>query len=214
MPKIRHYYLLFIMICTFYFLRVNSYSLPLKGKTIYIDPGHGGVDSGTKYKDILEKNINLELSYLLKYSLENKGAKVYMTRYDDYDLSSIGVSRRKKSDFDNRISLINNSDADMYISIHLNYIDSSRWSGVQIFYDDINSNNIKLAASIQSIFNNKRKISPIKDKYMYKRINKVGVLAELGFLSNSNDRYILLDKNKRINLINNITKGIISYYNK
>lgn len=210
--KIGYYYLLILLLCAFNFFKVNSYSLPLKGKTIYIDPGHGGVDCGTKYKDILEKDINLELSYLLKHSLENKGAKVYMTRYDDYDLSSIGASRRKKSDFDNRIKLINNSDADMYISIHLNYIDSSRWSGVQIFYDDINSNNNKLASSIQNMFNNNRKISIIKDKYMYKRINKVGVLAELGFLSNSTDRSILLDDKKRDDVINKVTEGIINYY--
>ena len=214
MSKWRYYYLLIVFLCLFNFIKVSSYKLPLKGKIIYIDPGHGGIDCGAKYKDILEKDINLELSYLLKYSLENKGAKVYMTRYDDYDLSSIGVSRRKKSDFDNRISLINNSDADLYISIHLNSITSSKWRGVQIFYDNNNDENVLLAKSIQKVFNNNRKISIINGKYMYKRINKVGILAELGFLSNSSDRDILLDSNKRMNIINKLTDGIINYYNR
>lgn len=211
--KLGYYVLLILFVCTFNFIKVNSYSLPLKGKTIYIDPGHGGVDSGAKYRDILEKDINMELSYLLKYSLENKGAKVYMTRYDDYDLSSIGVSRRKKSDLDNRINLINNSDADMYISIHLNSIESSKWNGVQIFYDNINTDNKKLAKLVQSNFDSNRKISIIKGKYMYSRIKKVGILAELGFLSNSKDREVLLNKNKRVELINKLTDGIVSFYN-
>lgn len=43
MPKKRHYYfLLIIFICTFNFIRVNSYNVPLRGKVIYLDPGHGG----------------------------------------------------------------------------------------------------------------------------------------------------------------------------
>ena len=209
--KIGYYYLLILLLCTFNFFKVHSYSLPLKGKKIYIDAGHGGVDSGAKYKELLEKDINLELSYLLKYSLENKGAKVYMTRYDDCDLSSINVTRRKRSDLYNRVKLINSSDADMYISVHLNSIQSSKWSGVQIFYDDVNKENKFLAHTIQSFFNNKRKESIINNKYMYKRINKPGVLAELGFLSNSNDRYLLLNKKEEI--IKKITNGIIKYYN-
>ena len=46
------------------------------------------------------------------------GATVYLTRYGDYDLSNIGVRYRKKSDLYNRAQVINNSDADMYISTH------------------------------------------------------------------------------------------------
>ena len=82
MDNLKYYYfLLVVSICTFAFINVKSYDNPLKGRMIYIDVGHGGVDSGTKYKDLLEKDLNLEIGYELMGELENAGAKVYMTRY-------------------------------------------------------------------------------------------------------------------------------------
>lgn len=213
MPNKRYYYyLLIICVCTFSFFKVHANNLPLKGKIIYIDAGHGGVDSGAQYKDILEKDINLDIAYELKSKLENKGATVYMTRYDDYDLSNTGAMLRKRSDLYNRAQIINNSEADLYLSIHLNSTTSSKWHGVQIFYDDINSENKKLADSIQSTFDSNRKISEINDRYMYRIVTKPGVLIELGFLSNSNDREGLLNENKREVLINNIVNGVLKYY--
>ena len=53
---------------------------PLSGKVIYLDPGHGGIDSGTTYKKIYEKDLNLLLSKKLASSLESRGATVYLTR--------------------------------------------------------------------------------------------------------------------------------------
>lgn len=212
MPNKKYYLLLIIFICIFNFIKVSSYNMPLKGKVIYLDPGHGGVDGGASYKDIVEKDINLEICYELMSELENKGAIVYMTRYDDYDLSVIGASFRKKSDLYNRVKIINDSNADMYLSIHLNSLESSKWSGVQIFYDDINDNNKLIAQTIKESFDSKRDISTIKNKYMYNKIKVPGVLVELGFLSNSVDREIILNKDKRKVLIQKIVKGIIDYY--
>ena len=210
--KVGYYFLLIIFICTFNFIKVHSYNLPLKDKTIYLDPGHGGIDGGATSGDILEKNINLDIAYELKSKLENKGATVYMTRYDDYDLSNIGASFRKKSDLYNRVKIINDSNADMYLSIHLNSINSSKWSGVQIFYDNVNENNALIARCLKNSLNSKRNISIIKDKYMYNKVKIPGVLLELGFLSNYNDRRMLIDSEKRKVLINNIVNGVISYY--
>ena len=48
---------------------------------------------------------------------------------------------------------------------------------------------------------------------MYNKINKTGVLVELGFLSNANDRSILLNSTKRLKLLDDIATGIINYYN-
>ena len=210
--KIGYYFLLILIICTFSYVRVSSYSLPLNGKTIYIDPGHGGVDNGANYKDLKEDELNLIISYELKSELENKGAKVYLTRYDDYDLSNIKAPFRKKSDLDNRIKLINGSNSDMYISLHLNSISSSKWNGVQVFYNNINKNNKILAKSIQDKFNSTRNIKEINDKYMYKRINITGVLIELGFISNYVDRSNILSSTKRDKMVKTIVEGIIDYY--
>jgi len=210
--KFGYYFLLILCICTFSYVRVSSYTLPLNGITIYIDPGHGGVDNGASYKDIYEDELNMKISYELKSELENKGAIVYLTRYDDYDLSNIKAPFRKKSDLLNRVKLINESNCNMYISIHLNSISSSKWKGVQVFYDDINKENIEIAKKIQDKFKGNRNIKLINDKYMYKRINKPGVLLELGFISNSEDRNNLLIDSKRNNLVKKISDGILDYY--
>jgi len=199
---------------------VNSYidELPLLGKIIYIDPGHGGIDPGANYKDILEKNINLEISKLLSTLLVEKGAIVYLTREDDYDLSSPNSYLRKRSDLSRRVKLINNSLCDAYLSIHLNATLSTTWRGAQVFYDDVNEENAILGAKIQESFKShlgsKRKLKKISDLYMYKDIDRTGVLLEVGFLSNPNERYILGKQYYQKRISNAIIEGLINYFNQ
>lgn len=189
--------------------------LPLLGKIIYLDAGHGGQDSGATANNLKEKEINLTLVQLLEKNLISNGATVYLTRDGDYDLSSSNY-QRKRSDLYNRAKLINNSNCDIYISIHLNSTTSSKWKGLQIFYNSNNKKNKLLAEKINEVLQNNlsnvRKIKEENNYYMYKNINKVGILIEAGFISNPNDNYLLRDKNYQIKLVNNITKGIISYY--
>ena len=132
-------------------------SLPLFGKTITIDIGHGGKDPGTVVNNILEKDINLKIGKYLEKELIKKGANVILTRNGDYDLSSPNSYRRKKSDFDNRIKIINNSSASMYVSIHLNYLEQASYYGPQVFYNNITNNNKKIANNMQNILNKKLK---------------------------------------------------------
>ena len=75
---------------------VTSYTL--LGKVIYIDPGHGGVDSGEISINFLEKDMNLLLSEELEKILISKGAYVYKTRDGDYDLANMYDKNRKKID--------------------------------------------------------------------------------------------------------------------
>ena len=204
---------LIVIICCFNFVKVSGKTKPLTDKVFYLDPGHGGIDPGATYKNIKESDINLSICLKIKEELEKNGAIVYLTRMGDYDLSAIGARRRKKSDFDNRIKLINNSNANMYISIHLNSINSSTWSGMQIFYDDINKNNKKIAESISSYLKIDRKTSQINDMYLNKNIKIPGILIEVGFLSNYYDRMNLVSDEYQDKFANQIVKAIINYYN-
>lgn len=185
--------------------------LNLIGVVIYLDPGHGGVDPGAVYKDIYEKDITLSICKKLKEVLEGEGAIVYMTRYDDYDLSN-NTYNRKKRDLSNRAKIINESMADLYISIHLNSINSATWRGAQVFYDDVNKNNKRFASILQSRLNKNRKIKEIKDMLMNKKIKIPGVLIEAGFLSNPSDRYLLKDPNYQYELSIKIRDSIIEYF--
>ena len=195
------------------FSKVNNESLD--GKVVIIDPGHGGKDAGTSVGSVLEKDINLKISLLLKKRLEEYGVNVIMTRDGDYDLSNPKADHRKKSDFDNRIELINSSNADMYLSIHINYLDDLSVNGIQTFYS---KDNEEIANLIQEGFMNdlkthleaKRLSSSI---YMYKQLNIPGVLIECGFLGNSNDRKNLLNNDYHEKIVNSIINSLKRYYN-
>ena len=192
---------------------VNDYTL--LGKTIYLDPGHGGRDSGAIYKNIYEKDINLIISKKIEKHLIAKGATVYLTRDTDIDLSTTTINK-KRSDLLNRAKLINNSKADMYISIHLNYISNSKWNGLQIFYNNKNKENeliaAKLTSSLKEYRSNIREPKKENIYYMYKQISVPGVLIELGFLSNPNDRYRLTQNEHQEKLAKNIASSIEKYY--
>lgn len=138
-----------------------------------------------------------------------------MTRDEDYDLSTPNAKWRKKSDFDNRIKLINNSKANMYLSIHLNYLSDSSYSGAQVFYN--NDTNKEIAAVIQETLNKElngdREIKKIPSKtYMYSKLEILGVLIECGFLSNEAELNKLKTTEYQQKLAKTITKAVINYY--
>lgn len=207
--------LLFIILSIF---KVNAGSLnfPLLGKTFYIDPGHGSKDKGTSHNNADEKTLNLDISKVLKQELENMGATVFLTRDGDYDLSKPNALYRKKSDFDSRIALINNSKADMYLSIHQNYYKNAKYSGPQVFYSKVVNENIKIASFIQESLNkytkNDREIKKVPKTYMYDKLNVPGVLIECGFISNPEELKKLKNEKYQKELSQSIIMGIINYY--
>ena len=157
-------------------------------------PAHGGKDPGTVFGEIYEKNINLKISLELEKELSELGATVLLTRERDYDLSLANSVWRKKSDFDNRIKYINESGADFYLSIHLNYLENSYYNGIQVFGT---KENIELAKIVQENLNinlesnREAKLIP-SSTYMYDKLKVKGLLVECGFLSNSKERSLLI----------------------
>lgn len=206
------------LIITVFRVDASKITYPLIGKLIVIDPGHGGIDNGASHLNVKEDDINLVISLYLKEELEKNGAAVILTRDADYDLSKPNALYRKKSDFDNRIILINNSNANMYLSIHLNYFSQSAYYGPQVFYTkEIKSNeNIakKLQEQLNKSLNSSRKTKITNNRnYLYSKLNIPGVLIECGFLSNFNERNNLQRKEYQTKIAKTITKGIINYYN-
>lgn len=203
----------FIGVLLFYSLKVEAI-MPLTGKTIIIDPGHGAEDVGANYLKVYEKDITLKISLYLEEILASKGATIILTRDADYDLSKPNANYRKKSDFDNRIKLINESNADVYLSIHLNYLGNPKYYGPQVFY---NKNNKLLAEKIQLTMNkytnSNREIKKIpSDTYMYSKLNIPGVLIECGFLSNSIERNLLQKGEYQKKIAQAISEGLLEYF--
>ncbi len=177
-------------------------------------PRHGGRDPGTSYSNILEKDLNLQISLKLEKELLEQGATVYMIRRSDIDLSSIYDPQKKRGDLYRRLLLIKENKSDLYISIHINWYTNSYYKGAEILYNSINSNNKLLAESIMQEFKkdlgSNREISTT-DLYMYKNTTTPGVLVECGYLSNYAERNLLIDPTYQQKISKSITSGIINY---
>lgn len=229
--KIRYIYLCavilisFVIISSLFIVCENTAFayLNLKGKTIVIDPGHGGFDGGAvSLKGVSEKNINLAISVELKKYIENSGGKVILTRDGDYDLSnkeSVAVNQRKRSDLTNRKNIINSSGGDFLISIHLNYFTQSKYKGAQVFYEPVYEDSKLLAEIFQKILvdnldkeNNRLSAKISENKFLYKDLNLPAVIVECGFLSNENEAELLNDKSYQKRIAYSLYTGICEYY--
>jgi N-acetylmuramoyl-L-alanine amidase len=198
----------------------ESWNLPLTGKVIYLDPGHGGPDGGAVGSSSLEKDISLSISLKIRDYLQEQGALVLLTREEDVDLANedtSGYSRRKAEDLKNRVKIINESDADLFLSIHLNAIPSSRWSGAQTFFYGKFIENENVARYIQdelrrNLENTERKAKPIDGIYLLKNTEKPGALVEVGFLSNPQEENLLSTDEYQEKVAASIYNGILRYF--
>lgn len=201
----------------------TSATPPLSGKRIVIDAGHGGMDGGAVSKSgISEKDINLKIAFYLKNYLEKNGAKVIMTRSNDRSLHTnekVSVKSKKRSDLLARRNIANNADADILISIHLNFFEQSKYKGAQVFYEGQHKESSVLAQKIQSELkngldnNNNRQIAKISDsKIMYQNLNLPAVITECGFLSNPDEAEKLTQKDYQEKVALCISLGVIKYF--
>jgi N-acetylmuramoyl-L-alanine amidase len=216
-------FIILIFIIQYPFTHQDSWkpwNLPLSGRIIYLDPGHGGADGGAVGKTLLEKEVALSISLMLRDYLQEQGALVLLTREEDEDLASKdaqGYRQRKSEDIRKRVKLINESDADLYLSIHLNAIPTSRWRGAQTFYDGKFEENEIIAKFIQdelrkSLENTKRKAKVISGIYLLKHVEKPGALVEVGFLSNPSEEELLATEEYQEKLAISIYRGVLRYF--
>lgn len=188
-------------------------------KTIIIDAGHGGVDGGAVGKGgTLEKDINLLIATKLKYYIEENGDTCVMIREIDEDLyGSYGSGKSKKQqDLKKRKDLIQEYNADLFISIHLNSFPNSK--GAQVFYQKGDADGGLLAKSIQEELiknvdqSNKRVEKDSTQYYILKNNSIPSVIVECGFLSNPGEEQLLIDDKYQNKLAVGIFYGIERYF--
>ncbi|GGH85274.1 N-acetylmuramoyl-L-alanine amidase [Pullulanibacillus pueri] len=200
----------------------DQWHLPLAGRIIVLDPGHGGADGGAESGDVQEDDIALEITKKLRDYLQEAGALVIMTREKDKDLADEGLkglSKRKSQDLQRRVEIINHSDADMFVSIHLNKIPASQWHGAQTFYHPKSEDNKKLASFIQdslrkNLENTDRLAKEIGHIYLLKQSKVPSSLVEVGFLSNPSEKQLLVQNDYQNKIAESIYNGILRYYTK
>lgn len=190
-------------------------------KVIIIDPGHGGIDGGAVGKSgAVESHINLSIAQELRKLLEESGAYVIMTRERDVGLyTEEGTVRKKKNeDLQNRKRIQEESNADIFISIHLNSFQQSRYFGAQTFYPPDCEESRLLALSIQQelirvIKNGNNRIAKQKnDVFLLKDCKIPTVLVECGFLSNPQEEKLLQKPRYQKKIAWSIYIGILNYF--
>ena len=197
-------------------------------KVIFLDPGHGGKDPGAQYLGLKEKDLNLQVSQQLKTKLESLGYKVIMSRSTDVFVDFV-TERSKMS---------NETNADMFISIHFN----ATGHGLDSGEDGIQTYMYQPTGNIPSVINKKWHDNPTRLKYSYKlgsyihqsvlattqakdagllaksfavlrETNKPAILLELGYMDDSKESQKIRTKEYQQKLVDGIIQGIQQYYN-
>ena len=201
---------------------IETVSLPVSGKTIVLDAGHGIPDEGAESSNgTTEAETNLKIALKLQNLLEQSGCTVILTRSDEnaiYDIDSKTLRQKKISDIHNRVKIGNESSADIFVSIHLNKIPQEQYDGWQTFYKEGNSQGQKLAVAIQNNLNeaiqkeNNRVAKTIDNIYIIKHVEIPTTIVECGFLSNEEEEKKLLEDSYQDRLAWGIYNGIIDYF--
>ncbi|MDR7240682.1 N-acetylmuramoyl-L-alanine amidase [Neobacillus drentensis] len=178
------------------------------GKTIVIDPGHGGKDPGASGNGLVEKEIVLDIANRVNSRLSHSLAKVVMTRENDTYPS-----------LEERVNLAEESGADTFVSIHVNTFISSNANGTETWYSSkyAGVESKELAKEIQQELVKALGTYDrgIKEEafYVIENTKMPSVLVEIGFISNTSDADKLASNTYRQKAADAIYKGIIDFYN-
>ena len=195
-------------------------------KTIFLDPGHGGRDSGAYYYGIAEKDLNLQVSRKLRKRLEELGYTVLTSRDSDVDVDFVTERSR----------MVNKTNADFFISIHFNATgnDTTLNLGIQTYSykedagypskinqywhnnpDRISESN-RLAADLHSSLlteTGARDAGLLQATFaVLRETAKPAVLLELGYMDNPEENQRIRSDQYQDKLVEGIIKGIQKYY--
>lgn len=196
------------------------------GTVIVVDPGHGGEDPGvvSNYSVLAEKDLNLRIAQLLKNYLEEDGYTVILTRNEDvlnYKSGTKDIYEKRKQDLNTRKKLIDESGADIAVSIHMNGFNQTQYQGAQAFYPPSSSDSERLAKSIQSavvtsINNNNKRVALLKKEriVIFRNLKVPTALIECGFLSNSEEEAKLKTIEYQEQMAKAIKLGIDDFFGK
>ncbi len=174
------------------------------GKTIVIDPGHGGNDGGTiGASQTLEKNLTLQTAQLLERLLVNSGANVILTRNkDEYQSLS------------SRVKYSNKLQPDAFISIHYDSAEQSDLRGVTPYY--YHSYQKPLARSIYYSLQDKSKLTIREERFgdyhVLRQNSQPSVLLELGYLSNKEEEEIVTSYAYQEAIVTAVYNGLGNYF--
>jgi N-acetylmuramoyl-L-alanine amidase len=178
----------------------------LKGKSIVIDPGHGGRDSGTiGYRGTLEKELTLSTSQILYDLLKNAGANVILTRNDD-SYSSLST----------RVALAHYHDSDAFVSIHYDSINDSSIKGYTAYYYHHYQKELSQTVldSLSKSLSSRNRGLKQGDYYVIRENKQPAVLLELGYLSNPSEEAMTSTHSFQDMAARSIYNGLDAYFSE
>lgn len=203
-----------ILIC----IPTRSEALPLTPFHILIDVGHGGVDSGTSYGDLYEKDINLQIAKQLYQQLTKAGYTVALNRNNDIALSDenrwLDNRSRHIRDLAQRKNLAKEIGPQMLLSLHVNWASNPRRRGAILLHQDTEQSYM-LAELLQNSLNKLTGTNnqPVRGKtyYMLRHNYCPSVIVEMGFISNAHDREMLTNPKAQEKIAQAITEAVSEY---
>lgn len=191
---------------------VKQAANPLQGKTIVVDPGHGGSNPGAVANGTRESDHNLAVSLALQDKLRKAGAKVVMTRTADKTVAPAGSSLNKE--LQKRVDIAKAVQADMFISIHANSNPDRKIAGAMTFFSQGASKTP--AQEIQTAL---VKATGAKDRGVHAATFQVlrntsmpSVLVETGFLTNAEEAALLRNDAYRAKIVQGVFNGVVQYF--
>ena len=195
------------------------------GPIVVLDAGHGGEDPGvvSEYSGIAEKDLNLRIAKLVEDLLKQDGYTVLMTRTEDilqYTKGTTKIYDKRKQDLTRRRNLIDESNADIAISIHMNGFKDTQYKGAQTFFPPSSPDSERLCKALQnslvSIDPNNKRVSLLKTDriILFKNVKVQTALIECGFLSNFDEEIKFKTLEYQEKLAKSIKLGIDSFFGK
>lgn len=195
-------------------------SRPLAGYRVLVDPGHGGIDSGTGARyGVEEKDINLDVAFRLGKRLEKLGARVYMTRSQDQELSYLlphEPGGRHSRDLRSRVHLAHHIGCTLLVSLHVNSTGETAERGSIALYYRESEEGRRLGEAVQARLleiqpYSRQKALPFSSLRLLRTTECPAVLIEMGFISNPEDRRLLMTWQYREKVAVAISAAIIDY---
>ncbi len=180
---------------------------------VVIDPGHGGIDSGTHDgQGILEKDITLDIGLKMKEYLMRQGVPVIMTRETDEDVSNIDGRGRHLRDLQERVKIIDQGT--VAFSIHVNYSTNTNENGFIVFYYRDSQKGQELGekahqALALTLHPNHTTPVPRSNLYLLRNSKVPIILVEVGFISNQHDKHKLQDPMHRQTIAQSLSEILI-----
>lgn len=171
----------------------ETVALSENSKTLVIDPGHGGIDSGALGADgTRESDINLAIALRLRAVAELYGQENTLIRQDDSSKCDT-EDYSEHRDLECRTALVCAERNPVYVSIHQNHFPTAQAGGAQVIYAPGAESETLGRIMHQNIINAlypycRRVAEPAAKKlYILSHVQCPAVLIECGFVSNPSD---------------------------